>query len=98
VANLKTKIVVRFKTADGKRCWADANGKTDPQGSSYYLRFYEGSKTKHEAVDGDYHQAELAQIRLDRKLKAASQGFVVPEEPVAEPLKVNHRIQDVIDA
>jgi hypothetical protein len=45
VANLKVSIVVRCKI-DGKRAWVPTNGKADPSGGTYYLRYCEGSKAK----------------------------------------------------
>jgi hypothetical protein len=61
-----------------------------------YLRWYKGSAARYEKVDGaTYHDAELAQLRLERKLRAASQGFVVPEET---DIAKFHRIPDVIAA
>ena len=78
MANLNVTIVVRTKT-DGKRSWVTANGKTDPPGS-YYLRYCQGSTPKYIKAGDNFHEAEIAQLRLERKLKANSQGFSVPEE------------------
>ena len=96
MANLKAKIVLRLPASEG-RGWVDANGKTDPAGT-YYIRYYLGSKMKQDRVEGDYHEAELALIRTERKLKAHSQGFVVPEESKPENAEKSHRIPDVITA
>ena len=80
----------------GQRKWIDANGKTDPQGT-FYIQFYKGSKTQFECLKDvkDFHEAELALLRFERKLKAASQGFVLPEEPTVVETK-NHRHQECI--
>jgi hypothetical protein len=43
-----------------------------------------------------FDEAEASRFRLERKLKAQSQGFLVPEETV-DPKK-SHRISDVITA
>ena len=96
MANLKAKIVLRLPASEG-RGWVNANGKTDPAGS-YYIRYYLGSKMVNDPVKGDYHEAELALIRTERKLKAHSQGFVVPEESKPENAEKSHRIPDVITA
>jgi hypothetical protein len=64
MANLKVKIVPRPLASAG-RGWIAANGKTDPQGA-YNLRFYSGSKMKHEGVKGNFHDAELAALRLEK--------------------------------
>jgi hypothetical protein len=92
LANLKVKIVLRLPASAG-RGWIAANGKTDPQGT-YNLRFYSGSKMKHERVKGNFHDAELAALRLERKLNAYSQSFVVPEEKAIDK---PHRISEVIE-
>jgi integrase len=80
MANLKVVIVVRT-TDEGKRNWVPATGKKDPAGS-LYLRHYEGSTVRYTKTSDTYEEAEMAKMRLERKLKAKSQGFVVPEEPV----------------
>ena len=95
MANLKVVIVVRTTSPEGQRGWVVASGKKDPLGP-LYLRWYVGSAARYEKVDGDtYHDAELAKIRLGRKLRATSQGFIVPEE---NDNKKYHRIPDVIAA
>lgn len=81
MANLNVTIVVR--TTGEKRSWVVANGKTDPTGA-YYLRYCQGSTPKYTKAGDNFHEAEIAQLRLERKLKAQSQGFTVPEE-VATP-------------
>jgi integrase len=102
MANLTVTILVRT-TQDGKRVWIPASGKTDPAGS-YYIRFCEGSRQriikryKHEQQDvviESYEDAEIAKLRLERKFKATSQGFIVAE---AKPSPLAHRITDVIVA
>jgi len=91
MANLKVVVVVRTTSPDGRRGWQPATGKNDPAGP-LYLRWYEGSKARHEKVEGTtYEEAELAQLRLERKLRAASQGFVVPDEADAKKF---HRVHD----
>src|SRR5438876_5943129 len=95
MANLKVVVVVRVKCADGKRNWARANGKTDSPGP-LYLRWYEGSKQRHTKAGATFDEAELAASRLERKLKAASQGFVVPDDN--SDTKNSHRGYDCLDA
>jgi hypothetical protein len=93
MAHLHVTIVVRVKI-EGKRTWIKANDKTDPPGV-YYLRQCVGSTPKYTKAGNSYDEAEMAKMRLERKLKAQSQGFVVPEEIVAQNA---HRISDVITA
>jgi hypothetical protein len=64
MANLSVKIVLRLPASAG-RGWVSANGKTDPA-----RNFYSGSQMKHERVGGGFHEAELALVRHERKLKA----------------------------
>jgi integrase len=71
-----------------------ANGKTDPAGP-LYLRWYAGSGAKYEKAGISFHEAEIAQLRLERKLKAQSQGFTVPEEA---PVPTSHRCDIVLTA
>jgi hypothetical protein len=78
MANLKVTIVVRTTSPKGKRSWV-ANGKTDPPGG-YYLRHCHGSTPRYIKVGNFYEEAEMAQMRLERKLKAQSLGFTVDEE------------------
>jgi hypothetical protein len=80
MANLNVNIVYRMTDPDGRRLWRLARGK-DPS-DNYYLQWYEGSRQKHTKAGDNYQEAELAQMRLERKLKATSQGFIVPEEPL----------------
>ena len=95
MANLKVVVVIRTTSPEGRRGRVVASGKKDPIGP-LYLRWYVGSAARHEKVEGaTYHDAELAKLRLERKLRAASQGFVVPEET---DTKKYHRIPDVIAA
>jgi integrase len=94
MANLHVTIVVRSKR-QGKRSWFKANGKTDPPGV-YYLRYCQGSTPRYLKAGDSYYEAEIAQVRLERKLKAQSQGFIVPEEIVGAGKA--HRISDVITA
>ena len=95
MANLKVSVVVRTTGPEGKRGWVKANGKTDPPGP-LYLRYCQGSKPRYEKAGTTFDEAEASRFRLERKLKAQSQGFVVPEETV-DPKK-SHRIPDVITA
>ena|ERR1700688_3993388 len=95
MANLKVVVVIRTTSPEGRRGWVVASGKKDPLGP-LYLRWYVGSAARHEKVEGAaYHDAELAKLRVERKLREASQGFVVPEET---DTKKYHRIPDVIAA
>jgi len=70
MANLQVTICVRVKQGE-KRRWVVTNGKTDPAGP-LYLRSYAGSSAKYERAGDSFDEAELAQMRLERKLKAAS--------------------------
>jgi integrase len=79
----------------GKRGWAVATGENDPTGP-LYLRWYERSKARQVKADASYEEAELAQLRLERLLKAASQGFVVQEDSV--DTNKFHRAQDCLDS
>jgi integrase len=94
MANLKVTIVVRTTSPEGKRSWVVANGKTDPPGG-YYLRHCQGSSPKYIKVGNFYDEAEMAQMRLERRLKAQSLGLTVLEEI---PNKKFHRIPEVITA
>jgi hypothetical protein len=95
MTNLKVVIVVRTTSPEERRGWVVASVKKDPPGL-LYLRWYVGSAARHEKVDGaTYHDAELAQLRLERKLRAASQGFIVPEETDSNKF---HRISDAVTA
>jgi hypothetical protein len=91
MANLQVTICVRVKESE-KRRWVVANGKTDPAGP-LYLRWYAGSGAKYEKAGNSFHEAEIAQLRLKRKLKAQSQGFTVPEEA---PVPTSHRCDIVL--
>lgn len=92
MANLHTRIVIRTKGP--RRSWVVADGKNDPAGS-YYIRHCVGSTPKYVHAGATYEEAELAQIRLERKLKATSIGAVILEEV---DTKKSHRIPDVIAA
>lgn len=95
MANLKVTIVVRTTSPEGKRSWVVANGKTDPPGG-YYLRHCQGSSPKYIKAGNFYDEAEMAQMRLERKLKAQSLGFTVLEEN--SDIKKFHRIPVIIAA
>src|ERR1700693_411903 len=95
MANLHVTIVVRTTSPEGKRGWVKANGKTDPAGP-LYLRYCQDSKPRYEKAGAIFDEAEAAKIRLERNLKAQSQGFFLPEETV--DTKKSHRISDVIAA
>ena len=94
MANLQVTICVRVKEGE-KRRWVVANGKTDPAGP-LYLRWYAGSSAKYEKAGASFDEAEIAQIRLERKLKAASIGAVIPNEAPLAPK--SHRCTDVLTA
>ncbi len=79
MSNLKVTIVVRTKGPDRKRGWVPATGKNDPVGP-LYLRYYKGSSPRHIKAGRFYDEAEVAKLRLERKLKAASMGLEVPHE------------------
>jgi hypothetical protein len=74
MSNLKAIIVVRTKGPDRKRGWVPATGKNDPVGPQY-LRYYKGSSPKHIKAGRFYDEAEVAELRPERKLKAASMGL-----------------------
>src|ERR1035441_465333 len=93
MGNLCVTIVVR--TTGIKRTWVKATGKNDPAGS-YYLRYCQRSTSRYIKAGASFDEAEVAKVRLERKLKAASQGFIVPEEHVDG--NKSHRIPDVIKA
>lgn len=77
MANLKVSIVVRTTDPNGKRGWVPATGKTDPAGP-LNLRYYQRSVPKHIKAGRFFDEAEVAKLRLERKLKAASMEFEVP--------------------
>ena len=93
MANLTVTILIRT-TQDGKRAWIPATGKKDPAGA-FYIRWCEGSRSRFTKAGETYEEAELAQLRKERELKAASQGFIVPEQSKSNPMA--HRITDVIE-
>jgi hypothetical protein len=95
MANLHVAIVVRTTSPEGKRGWVRANGKTDPAGP-LFLRHCQGRKPRYEKAGAIFDEAEAAKIRLERTLKAQSQGFVVPEESV--DAQKSHRMPAVIVA
>jgi hypothetical protein len=95
MANLKVSIVVRTTGPDGRRGSVNATGKNDPAGP-LYLRWYAGSKPQHKKVDGNsFDEAEAQQLKLEKKLSASSQGFILPEE---KDTKKFHRGHDCLDA
>ena len=93
MANLQVTICVRVKQGE-KRRWVVTNGKTDPAGP-LYLRWYAASSAKYERAGNSFDEAELAQMRLERKLKAASIGAVIPDEA---PVPKSHRCAAVLIA
>lgn len=94
MANLKVRIVVRATCPDGKRGWVPATGKNDPVGP-LYLRYYQGSFPKYVKAGRFFDEAEVAKLRLERRLKAASMGFEVP----AEHTKTNlHHWRDCLNS
>jgi len=96
MANLHVTIVIRTTSPEGKRGWIRATGKKDPKGP-LYLRYCSGSKPRYTKAGNSFDEAEAAKIRLERKLKAQSQGFVIPEE-VPTNAKELHRCKNVVDA
>ena len=93
MANLTVTILIRT-TQDGKRAWIPATGKNDPAGA-FYIRWCQGSRSRFTKAGDTYDEAELAQLRKERELKAASLGFIVPEQSKSNPMA--HRITDVIE-
>jgi integrase len=97
MANLKVTIVIRPTT--GNRTPVPANGKTDPPGS-YYLRFCVGKVPRFSSVkkimggSDTFHDAEIAQYKMEQKLLAESQGFTVREEAPVSP--EFHRCEEVL--
>jgi len=80
MANLKVVIVIRTKI-DGKRGWVPATGKKSDPAGPLYLRWYAGGAARYVLAGDYYDEAEAAQFRLARKLKAQSEGFTLPEDP-----------------
>jgi integrase len=52
----------------------------------------------HQRVEGDFHDAELAQDHKERELLAASQGFVLSPEETELNDKKSHRVVDTIES
>jgi site-specific recombinase XerD len=91
MANLKCKIVLR-----SQQKYFPATGVSDPPGT-YFLRFYQGAKMRHQRVGPDFRDAEIALLRKERELDAASRGYaLLPEE--TPDVKKSNRIVDVIEA
>ncbi len=82
-------------TRSSPRSWVRATGKSDPPGP-LYLRYCSGSTPRSVKAGDSYDEAAMAQMRLERKLKAQSQGFVAPEETL--DAEKSHRISDAIAA
>jgi hypothetical protein len=78
MANLKVSIVIRTSDATGRRGWAKATGKKSDPAGPLYIRWYEGSSQRNDAVKGCYEEAEMAQLRKRNELRAASIGAVIP--------------------
>jgi len=89
MANLKVTLIAR--EPNGKRNWVKAT-----PGMSLYLRYGVGNKTRYEFVGTNWDDACIAQMRKEKVLRAASQGFLAPEEPVQATK--SHRIADTITA
>jgi hypothetical protein len=70
MANLNVTIVVRTTGPKGRR-WVKATGTSDPAGP-LDLRWYEGDTQRHQAVAGSFGEAEMAKMRLEKKLRAAT--------------------------
>jgi integrase len=103
MANLRATIVIRTKI-DNKSRWVVVDGKRHlkanpelPDGT-FYLRYCQGSKPKLVRAGNTLDEALAAQIRMQRTLKAQSQGFIVPNEEVPADAKKLNRLQDVVDA
>ncbi len=94
MANLKVSIVVRVSLPDGRRNWIAATGK-DCRPGPLYLRYSVGASPRYVKAGDTFEEAELAQLKLSRKLKAAAIGAVIPEDETASK---SHRITDVIAA
>ena len=94
MANLQVTIIIRSTRPTGKRT---GSRPTASPASGYLLPAHcQGSTPRYIKAGKFYAEAEMAQKRLEWKLKAASQGFVVPEE-ATDPKKAL-RIPDVITA
>jgi integrase len=87
MANKKVTIKLRLPTSAG-RGWVNPTGIDDPDGT-FYLRFYEGALMKNVRVEGDYHDAEREQLKLEQKLDAHSRGYLVPEDITEDTKKFN---------
>jgi integrase len=95
MANLNVTIVIRTTDAEGKRRWVKATGKkTDPSGT-LYLRYCVGSDPKYIKAGDTFQEAEVAKIRLGRRLKIESLGGTVPEEV---PAAKSHRCDDLLNS
>lgn len=93
MANLKVSLKIRV-TAGGVRSWVPATGRSiDPKGP-FYLCWCEGSTPKFKKAGDTYEEAQAGQIRQERRLLAASQGFVLPSEP-SEGTKT-HSLRDTL--
>jgi hypothetical protein len=103
MANLRVTIVIRTKI-ENKLRWIPINGKQNlkanpelPKGT-FYIRYCAGSRPKLVKAGDTLDEALAAQIRMQRTLKAQSQGFIVPNEEVPADAKKLNRLQDVVDA
>src|SRR5579862_9495177 len=93
------RIVVRVTDeATGKRRWVPTNGKKSDQQGSHYLRYCIGSSPRYEYAGDRYDIALAEKVKLERRLRAASDGAVVIEKVAAPPAKSRYRIADVAEA
>ena len=95
MANLNVTIVIRTTNPEGKRRWVRATGKKNDPSGPLYLRYCVGSDPKYFKAGNSFQEAEVAKIRLIRKLKIESVGGTVPEDVPADK---SHRISEVVAA
>lgn len=92
MANRKVTLLVRVY--GGNPEWIDATPGPGP----FYIRWCEGNRVRYRQAGTNFDDAEIAKAHQEKKLLAASLGFVMPEpESPANAVK-NHRIVDAITA
>lgn len=99
--NAKVSIIIRYKDPAGtvrnvrpvyaglarlKPGGGIVDGKEQPVGSNYYLRWYEGGKQAWRKVDGGHNSALLAQIRQENILAGIEQPEEQPKLPAGPTL------------
>lgn len=88
MANLRVTIVKRI-VLNGRRKFVPVPKNSGP--ADYYVRWCVGSKPVCVKAGTTWDEAELAQLKQERRLKAAAIGALIPEEapaPGAHPISV----------